>query len=224
MASYFNLTLDTTAPTGCSLRINNGAAKTGQTGVTLSIACSDTVKTGYTMKVYGDIKVGSNTAPLTKDQAAWENFVASKSVTLLSGDGSKTVKVTIRDDVYNEAAEVTAAITLDTQLPTVTITGPDVAKLSAQAGKDASVFSFKADEAFSQYKVKVVPTAASAQDSGVQIPTAAGSVNMSGTGNFTANTNVEATIKGTDFKTAMGGSDGVGIVKVFVFDGVNWSA
>ncbi len=224
MASYFNLTLDTTAPAGCTLKINNGATKTGQLGVTLALSCFDPVTTGYTMKVYGDIKVGVNTAALTKEAAAWENYAVSKSVNLLAGDGPKTVKVVIRDDVYNEANEVTASITLDTTLPTVTITGPDVAKLSTQSGKNTSVFSFKADEDFSQYKVKVVPTIAATHDTGAAIPSTAGSLNMSGSGNYAANTNIEATIQGADFKTALGGADGVGIVKVFVYDGSNWSA
>ena len=223
MASYFNLTLDTTAPAGCSVQINNGATKVSVVNVSLLIGCTDPETSGYTMKVYGDIKVGDNATSLTKDDVSWENYSTSKSVTLLDGDGLKTVKVVIRDDVYNEAAEVSATITLDTEAPNVVITGPDVSKISTQPGRDSSTFTFEADEAFIQYKVKVVPSISSTHDTGTDIPTTGGSVNMSGTGSFPASTGIECKIKGSDFSAAVGGSDGVGIVKVFVYDGLNWS-
>ena len=41
MASYFNLTLDTTAPSGLTLQINDGALYATSTAVKLTIGVSD---------------------------------------------------------------------------------------------------------------------------------------------------------------------------------------
>ena len=97
MASYFRLTLDTTAPSGVGLTINNGAVYTTSAQVTLAISCSDADKTGYQMKIWGIDGAASEAT------ATWETYSATKTVTLTSGDGNKTVYVKIRDDVYNES-------------------------------------------------------------------------------------------------------------------------
>lgn len=47
MASFFNLTLDTTAPAGLTLKLNNGAAYATSTAVTATIGLTDSVTTGY---------------------------------------------------------------------------------------------------------------------------------------------------------------------------------
>lgn len=219
MAAFFNLTLDTIAPQSCSIVINGGAARTDNKNVTLAIATGDTNTSGYTMKVYGDI-VGSP----TKEDATWEAFAADKSVQLTDGDGKKTIYVVIRDDVWNEAAAVSDFIELDTTAATITISGPDVSKISEVPQKNVCTFSFTVTEAFSEYKVMVVETESAAHTAGVQIPTSAGSTNTSGTGNFEANKAINVTINATDFKTAKDGANGVGIVKVFVKDLVgHWS-
>ena len=44
-----------------------------------------------------------------------------KSITLKTGDGSKTVKAKVKDDVGNVSAEATVTVTLDTTIPIVTI-------------------------------------------------------------------------------------------------------
>ena len=49
MASFFNLTLDTLAPQGVEVKINNGAIYTSNKVVNLSISCSDENTTGYSM-------------------------------------------------------------------------------------------------------------------------------------------------------------------------------
>ena len=51
MASFFNLTLDTTAPAGLTLKLNNGAAYATSTAVTATIGLTDSVTTGYQMKI-----------------------------------------------------------------------------------------------------------------------------------------------------------------------------
>lgn len=226
MTAFFNLALDTLAPAGVLLKINDGAIYASSTAVTLKIATSDTITTGYTMKIYGDVKAGSNTVALTEALATWETYTTSKPITLLGSDGAKTVKIKIRDDVYNESTEITAAITLDTVIPIVTIIGPDVAKLSEQMGKDASTFSFTGNEKYVEYKVMVVPSNTSIHSAGTQIGTTFGSLNMNGTGgNYPAATAISCTIKGKDFSAAAGGSDGAYIVKVFIKDSANnWSA
>lgn len=210
MASYFNLTLDTTAPTGLTLSINDDALYTTSTTVTLKIAVADGVTTGYQMKIWGIADVAD------EGSASWETFATTKSVTLTSGDGLKTVHVKVRDDVGNESAEVTDTITLDTTIPVVTVTGPDKTKISKVSGFNQSVINFTTDVEFVEYKVCVVPQTSSTQDVGTVIPTDNGSTNTSGSaGNYPASQNIRVTITGADLETASSG-DGVKIVKVFV--------
>lgn len=210
MASYFNLTLDTTAPGGVTLSINDGALYATSTAVTLTIATSDGVTTGYQMKVWGVEGVDSENA------ASWENFATSKSVNLTSGDGLKTVYIKVRDDVGNESAQVSDTITLNTTVPVVTITGPDKSKISKVTGFNTSIINFTSDVEFEEYKVCVVPQNNSTQDAGTVIGTTNGSINTSGSdGDYPASENIQVTINGADLEAASSG-DGVKIVKVFV--------
>lgn len=210
MASYFNLTLDTTAPSGVTLSINDGALYATSTAVTLTISVEDSPTTGYQMKVWGVKGVDSETA------ASWENFSTSKSVNLTSGDGLKTVYIKVRDDVGNESAQVSDTITLNTAVPVVTITGPDKSKISKVTGFNTSIINFTSDVAFEEYKVCVVPQNNSTQDAGTIIGTTNGSINTSGSdGDYPASENIQVTINGADLEVASSG-DGVKIVKVFV--------
>lgn len=210
MASYFNLTLDTTAPTGLALSINDDALYTTSTTVTLKIAVADGVTTGYQMKIWGIADVAD------EGSASWETFATTKSVTLTSGDGLKTVHIKVRDDVGNESSEVTDTITLDTTIPVVTVTGPDKSKISKVSSFNQSVINFTTDVEFTEYKVCVVPQTSSTQDAGTVIPTDNGSTNTSGSaGNYPASQNIRVTITGADLEAASSG-DGVKIVKVFV--------
>jgi hypothetical protein len=209
MASYFNLVLDTLAPQGLTIKLNNGSQYTTSKSVTLSIALSDTSTTGYQMKVWG-----INGAEAEAD-ASWETYAASKSITLLNGDGLKTVYVKVRDDVCNETAAASATITLDTSVPAVTIVGPDVSRISKTAPKNVATFSFTSDVAFTEYKIKVVPSKSSLHDAGTLIGTTNGSTNMSATGTFKASTAISCKIYGKDLEAASSG-DGEKIIKVFV--------
>lgn len=220
MASYFNLTLDTLAPSGVTLQINGGALYTASASVSLSIGCSDGNTSGYTMKVYGSV-VGATSA----EEASWEAFSTTKTITLSSGDGLKTVYVVVRDNVWNESSAVSATITLNTAIPVVTITGPDVNVISKISGKDTSIFNFISDQTFTQYIVGVVSSTNSTYDTATQIPTDGGSINTSGNGEFDPESNIQVTIKGADFSTAVSGEDGTHIVKVFVKNQAGtWSA
>lgn len=210
MASFFNLTLDTLAPTGLAVSLNDSAEYTTSATVTLSVEVEDSPTTGYQMKIWG-INSAEN-----EEDASWETYTPSKSITLISGDGQKTVYVKVRDDVGNETSAVTDTIILDTKVPSVTITGPDKSKISKVATFNESRFSFSADVAFEEYKVCVVPQNSSTQEAGQVIPTTAGSTNTSGSdGDYEASTPIQVMINGTDLETVSGG-DGVKIIKVFV--------
>lgn len=208
MASYFNLTLDTIAPAGLSISINDDALYTTTAAVTLKTTVTDADTTGYQMKIWG-IASAENEA-----DASWETFVGEKSIVLTDGDGLKTVHVKVRDDVGNESAEATDDITLNTAVPAVTITGPDKTKISKVEGFNKAVISFTVDVAFVEYKVCVVPATNSAESAGTVIPTTGGSENTSGTGTYAASTPISVTISGADLETASSG-DGEKIVKVF---------
>lgn len=210
MASYFNLTLDTTAPSGLTLSINDGALYATSTAVTLKIAVEDEQTTSYQMKIWGIDGVAEEAG------ASWETYATTKSVNLTSGDGLKTVHIKVRDDVGNESTEVTDDITLNTAVPVVTITGPDKSKISKIAGFNTSIINFTSDVEFEEYKVCVVPQNNSTQDAGTVIGTTNGSINTSGSdGDYPASENIQVTINGADLEAASSG-DGVKIVKVFV--------
>lgn len=209
MASYFNLTLDTLAPSGLSILINDGATYTTSTAVTLKIALEDAATTGYQMKIWGI------DGAATEDKASWQTFAKTKAVNVSSGDGLKTIYVKVRDDVGNESAAASDTITLDTAVAAVTITGPDKSKISKVNGYNSAAFSFVSDRPFVEYKVCVVPAANSLQDAGTVIPKTNGSTNTSGSGEYNANTAVNVTIKGADLEAASSG-DGLKIIKVFV--------
>ena len=197
MASFFNLTLDTLAPAGLSLILNDGAQYATSATVTAKISVSDETTTGYQMKIWG-----TKTAE-TEAEASWETFAKTKSITLPDGDGLKTIYVKMRDDVGNETAAVSDTITLNTSIPAVTICDVD----------------------FEEYTIRVVPATSSLHTAGTQIPTTGGSTNVSGTeGGYKKNTAINVTVKGADLEAASSG-DGTKIVKVFVKNAAGtWSA
>lgn len=209
MASYFNLTLDTLAPQGLTIKLNNGSQYTTNKTVQLAVNVTDESADGYQMKVWGIDGIAK------ESDAVWETLANIKNVTLSTGDGLKTVYVKVRDDVYNETVAASATITLDTSVPAVTIIGPDVSKISKTSPKDVATFSFTSNTAFTEYKIKVVPSNSSLHDAGVQIGTANGSTNMSATGTFKASTAISCKVYGKDLEAASSG-DGEKIIKVFV--------
>jgi hypothetical protein len=217
MASYFNLTLDTLAPQGLTIKLNNGSQYTTSKAVQLAINVTDESADGYQMKVWGIDGIAK------ESDAVWETLANVKDITLPTGDGLKTVYVKVRDDVYNETAVTSTSITLDTSVPAVTIIGPDVSRISKTSPKDVATFSFTSDVAFTEYKIKVVPSKSSLHDAGTLIGAANGSTNMSATGTFKASTAISCKIYGKDLELASSG-DGEKIIKVFVKNTVGtWS-
>lgn len=224
MANYFNLILDTTGPANPTISIDAGATFANNQLVNLSISTSDGDTTGYQMLIWGDVDTSyDSNVQDTEGNSSWISYATSKQVKLSSGDGSKTIYLKIRDDVHNVSAQVSDSIILDTTLPIVTISGPDVTKISKITGKNEASFSFQCDSTFTEYKVKVVSSAGAAHDTGVEIGTSNGSQNMSDSGSFAADTPINCIITGADLELASAG-DGTKIIKVFVKDEAgNWS-
>jgi hypothetical protein len=216
MASYFQLTLDTTAPSGGSITL---PSRSSSVNVTATLSA-----TGATyMKLYGDICATAGGSAISESDASWVAYSASAAIILTSTDGTKNVYAKFKDDVGNESTAASASIILDTTVPVVTIVGPDVATISKVAGYNVSAFSFSADEGFVEWSVRVVPSASSLHTAGTEIPTTGGSTNMHGTTATSADTAVNCTIYGADLETASSG-DGAKIIKVFVKDSTgNWS-
>lgn len=227
MASNFTITLDTTAPAGVTISLAAGAAATAVQDITATIGTSDGVTTGYQMKLWGSVDPAANAnIQATEGASAWIAYSTSQAVRLSTGDGSKTVNLKIRDDVWNESAQQSDSITLDTTLPVPNITvGPDTTRVSKIAGKRTVNFSWQSDTPFEEYKVKVVPATNSIESAGTVIPTTNGSSNVaSAAGGFPATTNINTVIDGRDLELASSG-DGDKIVKVFVREASgNWSS
>jgi hypothetical protein len=186
------------------------------------------------MKIWGDLDlawaksnglINSGASTTLEADALPITYSTSKQLQLSASDGNKVIYLKIIDDVSNSSAQASKSIILNTTLPTVTISGPDVSKISKQSGKNIASFSFQSDQIFTDYKVKVVSASGADNTTGVIIPTTDGSTNTSASGgNFSANSPMTVTIKGADLETASAG-DGGKIVKVFVKNQAGqWSA
>ncbi len=215
MASWFNLAFDTTGPAGVSIVLAGGAAYTSVRDIAATLDTTDPDTTGYSLKIFGDVDDAYAPAEYRalEANAPWVTFAATKNIRLSTGDGAKTVYVKIRDDVWNESASASDAITLDTTVPVLTVSGPDVTKISKVSGKRVASFSFSPDVALDEYKVKVVPSSGSLEDAGTVIPVTNGSTNMTG-GSVAAAGTVNSQIDGRDLEVASAG-DGNKIIKVF---------
>ncbi len=238
MANYINLTLDTIAPSGISVLLNGGVTSTTSTAVTLGIECAEAEQNSdYQMKIWG------TASAQTEAEAQWETFQNTKQITLPAGDGTKTVYVKVRDDVWNESATVSDSISFYGKIPTVNVSA-NVSKLSFVNGKNVTMLNFVLDEECSEIKVMIVNNINDAHNAStnIAIPTANGSYldfndstyqsqsntleyAVSGNDNFQPVLGQFATIYAADIAQASPG-DGVKIVKVFVKSAVsgNWSA
>lgn len=226
MSNYVYITLDTTAPSNPTITIDGGATFTTDFLVDLGVSVGDTVTTGYQMIIWGDVDTTYDTnVNITEALSSWSSFTATPQVKLSSGDGLKTLNIRVRDDVHNPSTIAIDDINLDTSIPTVTTTVPDVSKISKVVGKDTSSFTFQSSETFVEYKVKLVGATGSTHDTGVKIPVTNGSVNTSATGSFASSVVITVTVKALDLEVAGATSDGNLIIKVFVKDASGyWSA
>jgi len=107
--------IDTIPPTG-AIKINNGAAYTKSAIVTLSVSAAD--NTGGS---------GLNNMQFSNDNKTWsaqESCATTKTWTLSSSDGAKTVYAKFSDKTGNWSAVVSASIIVDTVPPVIAITSP----------------------------------------------------------------------------------------------------
>jgi hypothetical protein len=222
MASTVQITLDTSAPGGASVSLAGGAAVTSVQDIVAAIATSDADTTGYQVKIYGDVDDSAAPAEYraVEGDAPWVSFETAKNIRISAGNGLKTVRVKIRDDVWNTTSELTDTITLDTSVPVITVTsGPTPARISKQSGKRTSSFTWQPDVEISEYKVKLVNDIGDPHTAGAQIGTTGGSTNVAGV-TVEAEEGVTTQIDGADLETAgVNGSAAyngqAGIVKVF---------
>jgi hypothetical protein len=218
------ITLDTTGPAGVALNIDAGAPFSTDLVVDAQPTTTDTVTTGYEMKIWGDVNPATDPAVgLDEAGSDWVPYATTYPVELSSGDGPKTLTVRLRDDVGNQSSTANRQITLDTTLPVPTVTieaAPD--KISEVGGFNISTFTFQVNADIVAWKVKAVPSTSSLEGAGTTVPTTAGSINTTG-GALTSGTSREVTITGTDLKAASS-ADGTKILKVFVQDATDqWS-
>jgi hypothetical protein len=99
--------IDSKAPSGLLILINNGDTFTKDTEVILNLNSYDG---GSGVDKMGFSTDGINWSP-------WEDYTITRSYTLLSGDGTKNVYFRVRDKAGNVAEPVYAQIVLDTTVP-----------------------------------------------------------------------------------------------------------
>lgn len=225
MATSFLLRLDTTGPAGVALTIEGGATAIGTRDVSITVTTTDPDTTGYGMKVYGDVDDAAAPSEYraVEANAPWIGYTATRTIRLSTGDGPKTIRVRLRDEVDNPSSEAVAVITLDTTAPVSEIvSGPAPTKISKQPTKNVSSVTWRFDTAVVAYELRVVPAPDSVRTAGTIIPTTNGSVNVSG-GALAAGQQVTSEINAADLELASPG-DGDKQVKVFGRDQAeNWT-
>jgi hypothetical protein len=226
LANFVYITLDTTAPSNPVITISGGAVFTTAQLVNLAVSVGDGDTTGYQMLIWGDVDATYDTnIKATEATSSWMTYNATPQIKLSTGDGNKTINLRVRDDVNNASSVAVDSISMDTSIPTVTVSSPDVSKISKVTGKNTFSFTFSSNENFVEYKVKLVGATGATENTGITIPTAGGSTNTSGVaGNYTSGQVITTTIKGADLESAGATTDGQKIIKVFVKDTSNlWS-
>lgn len=108
-----NIIVDNQAPSG-TVVINDGAAATNSTTVTLTLSAADASYPGYTGTVT-QMRFSNNGT----SYSAAEAYAATKTWTLTTGAGTKTVYVQFSDAVGNWSTAATDTIVLDTTAPTI---------------------------------------------------------------------------------------------------------
>lgn len=217
-----SLSVDTTPPGEPRLVVNGGALFCSTTAATVHLSSSDYI-TGANdvvdMKIWGDVDLTADVSIQGfEDTSSWQPFAVNTDVVLNTGAGRKRLFARLRDSLGNVTPAFGAYIDYDPDYPTVTVVvAPMVESVSKVAGHDEATFSWECNVAFTDYAVRVLPTTASPYYSGSQIGTDYGSVNVSGSGSFPAETPIQTTIKGEDLAFASP-NDGTKVIKVFVLD------
>ena len=150
----------------------------------------------------------------TEVASAWTSYSPTKAIRVATGDGVKTVRVKVRDDVGNASTEASDTITLDTAAPTITHGAFSVTRVSKVSGFDTITFPWTTDIDIVEYKTKVVPATTSDHTQGTLIPTTGGSLNVAESATIAAAGGRTTTLKGADVEAASAG-DGPKIIKTF---------
>ncbi|MBI2414330.1 VCBS repeat-containing protein [candidate division WWE3 bacterium] len=100
--------LDTDPPVNGNFVINGGAAYTTSTSVTLTISATDELSDVSQMEISEDSSFTG---------ASWEAYSTSKSFTLSSTSGTKTVYIKYKDSNDNESSSYSDSIILDSNSP-----------------------------------------------------------------------------------------------------------
>ena len=125
---------DTTPPTG-SITINGGAATTSSVSVTLTLSATDNSGTVAQMHFTN----------LGESWTSWEPYATTKTWTLTSGTGTKTVLAQFRDASSIESAPYGDTIVLDTSFEEKTFNltvGPTVYTVVTRSNTSITDFSF----------------------------------------------------------------------------------
>jgi len=117
--------LDTLPPTG-SIVINGGAAFASSPSVTLMLTASDPASGVDSVRF-------SNSGSWSSDNQGWEAFSETKSWTLSSGDGGKTVYYQIRDNLGQVSMLFSDTIVVDATPPTGSIVINDGAAFTSSS-------------------------------------------------------------------------------------------
>jgi predicted GH43/DUF377 family glycosyl hydrolase len=108
-----SILVDTTPPPAASLRINDGAAFTGNRTVRLALSAADPLP-----------GTGTSAMAFSSDGTAWtpwEPYCTTRSYDLPPGDGPRTVHVKVSDLAGNAGAPANASIILDSTPPATTL-------------------------------------------------------------------------------------------------------
>ncbi len=223
-------TIDTSGPSG-SVAINGDITRINGTEISLNLSAADTI--GVTQMQFSNDGINWSVA---------EAFALTKSWTLPSGDGLKTIYVKFKDGVGNWSNAYTATITLDTAAPvttaspvggnygaiqTVTLTADEVATIYYTTdGSEPTVSSniYSAAIAITSTRtIKYFAKDAAGNVEGLKSQTYVidmvgpiGTIGISGGLVRTNNTSITLNLTATD---------GVGITEMtFSNDGLSWSA
>lgn len=148
-SSNGSVIINTSAPTG-SISINSGSSYTNTTAVTLTLSATDDSDSAsqLTMEISNDSGFSG---------ASYETYATSKSWTLTSSDGSKTVYARFKDTAGNVSPTYSAAITYDATSPiSLSLDSPGDNSYTAS---DRPTFRFRvatdATSGISKYKLDV---------------------------------------------------------------------
>lgn len=225
MASGFlAVEVDTLPPSDVTVSINGDYGTTDNPEVRLLVRTWDYLngqQDVVDMLIWGDVDPSADPRVATTEGASeWRPFEPMPVVVLAHGQGERTVSVKVRDNVGNVSTTAAGSITLTVSpVPIVTIVQPPIRfRHSLQTGYNSIQFGWRADRAFSEYKVLAVDNIYATVDQGKALT----GTNVAATGTFAAGTRIDSTVGVSGLLQVSEGSGGK-ILKAFVRAGSVWS-